>query len=70
MSAISHYSANNISESWSGSKDEKVETRGGVGAAAKLEWMKLKSGGRGRGRRRRALRRKEPDTKWNDFTLL
>ena len=33
------------------SKDEKVEMRGGVGAAAKLEWMKLKSGGRKRRRK-------------------
>ena len=46
LGAISHHSANNISESWSRSKDEKVEAReGGRGVgAAKLEWMKLKSG--------------------------
>ena len=29
LAAISHYSANNISESWSGSKDEKVGEREG-----------------------------------------
>ena len=40
----SHYSANNISESWSGSKDERRERERDEVGAAKLEWMKLKSG--------------------------
>ena len=31
LGAISHHSANNISESWSRSKDEKVEAREGGG---------------------------------------